>query len=143
MLQDDMNDKQIEQLREAFAQLAHPVEIVMFTQEFECESCTVIRGLLEEIGALSDTITITIKDFVADAEEAAKYKVNKIPAIIIIGERDYGIRFFGIPGGYEFTTFIKDIINVSRREHGLPDAIVTELEKVDKPVHLQVLVSPT
>ena len=69
--------------------------------------------------------------------------IDKIPAIAIIGERDYGIRFFGVPGGYEFTTFIKDIISVSKREHGLSNAIATELKKVDKPVHLQVLVSPT
>jgi glutaredoxin-like protein len=138
-----LDEKQVEQLKEAFAQLVHPVEIVMFTQEFECESCNVVRELLEEIGALSDKITLTVKDFVADAEDAKKYGVDKIPAIIIAGEKDYGIRLFGIPGGYEFTSFIKDIINVSKREHGLSDAVVAELDKVNKPVHLQVLVSPT
>ena len=138
-----LDDKQVGQLKEAFAALVNPVELVMFTQEFECESCNVVSGLLEEIGALSDKISVTVKDFVADAEEAAKYGVDKIPAIVVLGERDYGIRFFGVPGGYEFTTFIKDIIAVSKREHGLSEKITAELKKVDKPVHLQVLVSPT
>lgn len=138
-----LDEKQQAQLKEAFAGLVDPVELVMFTQEFECENCEVVRGLLEEIADISDKITVTIKDFVADAGEAGQLKVDKIPAIIVRGDKDYGIRFFGVPGGYEFTTLIKDIINVSKRQHGLSDKILEDLKKVDKPVHLQVLVSPT
>lgn len=138
-----LNEEQLQQLKEAFAGLVNPVELIMFTQEFECESCRIVHDLLDDIGGLSDKITVTIKDFAADADEARTYGVDKIPAVIIRDERDCGIRFFGIPGGYEFTTFIKDIINVSKREHGLSDAVAAELKKVDKPVHLQVLVSPT
>ncbi len=138
-----LNKKQMQQLREAFTELVDPVELIMFTQEFECESCRMVHGLLDDIGGLSDKIRITIKDFVADADAARAHGVDKIPAVVICGKRDYGVRFFGIPGGYEFTTFTKDIIKVSRKEHGLSDAVAAELRKVEKPVHLQVLVSPT
>jgi glutaredoxin-like protein len=138
-----LNDKQREQLKDAFGALVHPVAMVMFTQEFECQNCRTVRELLEEIADISDKITVSIKDFVADGGEAENYGVDKIPAIILLGDRDYGIRFFGVPGGYEFTTLIKDILRVSKREHGLSDDIIQELENVNSPVHLQVMVSAT
>lgn len=138
-----LESKQLEELKGVFTGLVEPVEIVMFTQEFECQHCKMTREMLEEIGNLSDKITVTIKDLVTDAEEAKRYGVDKVPAILILGDKDYGIRFYGVPAGYEFTPLINDIINISKRDHGISDEIMAELNKVDKPVHLQIMISTT
>ena len=78
-----------------------------------------------------------------DAEIVKKYNIDKIPATIILGERDYGIRFYGVPAGYEFTSLIEDIVDARLRRPTIQKDVLKELDKVDRPVHIQVLVSPT
>lgn len=138
-----IQDKDREQLLEAFGALTKPVKLVMFTQENECEYCKVTREITEELAGLSDKIESEVHDFVADAELAKSYGVDKIPATLVVGEKDHGIRFYGVPAGYEFTTLVQDILMVSRGDPGLPGEVAKELAKLDKPVHIQVMISPT
>lgn len=126
-----------------FEELKEPVKIIMFTQETECEYCSETRELVQELAALSDRLSVEVLDFVEDRARADELGVDKIPALAIMGDRDYGIRLFGIPAGYEFSTLVEDIVMVGRREHGLPKEVTDELAKVDSPVHMQVVVSPT
>jgi glutaredoxin-like protein len=138
-----IQEKDRKQIITIFKALQNDVKIIIFTQEFECDFCRMTRELLQEIKGLSEKIFVEIYDFVKDAEIVKKYNIDKIPATIILGERDYGIRFYGVPAGYEFTSLIEDIVDVSRREPSLKKDVLTELAKVDKPVHIQVLTSPT
>jgi glutaredoxin-like protein len=138
-----IEDKDREQLTRLFAGLENPVKILHFTQEHECQMCKMTRELLEEVAGLSDEISMEVHDFVADKALAEQYKVDKIPGTVLMGDEDYGIRFYGIPAGYEFTTLIEDIVDVAKRDSHLPEDVKAELIKVDQPVHLQVLISPT
>ena len=139
-----LKDKDKVELEKIFSkQLTEDCRLVMFTQENECPHCRDTREMLEELAALSDKLHLEVHDFVAETELAKAYNIDKIPALGLIGERDYGLRFYGVPGGYEFTTLIKDILDVSRRDHGLSDEVLAKLKKVDRPVHLQVMALPT
>jgi alkyl hydroperoxide reductase subunit AhpF len=69
--------------------------------------------------------------------------VDKIPAIAVLGKKDYGIRFYGIPAGYEFTTLIEDIMNVSAGESGLSKEAKQAIAQVKTPVTIQVFITPT
>ena len=60
-----------------------------------------------------------------------------------IGAKDYGVRFFGIPSGYEFTSLIEDIITVSEGDSGLSAAAREAIAQIAEPVHIQVFVTPT
>jgi len=124
-------------------ELAGNVKIIYFTQDFECQFCKETRQLLGEIKELSDKIELEIHEFNKEKELAEKYGVDKIPATLIFGEKEYGVRFFGIPSGYEFSTLIEDIIHVSKGETDLDDKIKEEVRKIDKEVHIQVFVTPT
>jgi thiol-disulfide isomerase/thioredoxin len=89
--------------------------MVVFTQEFECQYCADVRMLAEELAELADgRLKLTVYDFEEDSEAADRYRVDKIPALLLHGEKEYGVRFFGIPSGYEFATLLEDIIDVSR-----------------------------
>lgn len=138
-----IKEKNREQLIKLLKPLVNKVNVIMFTQEFECDFCRVTREILEELSGLSDKILFEVHDFVKEADLAKSYGVDKIPATVLIGDRDYGIRFYGVPAGYEFTTLIEDIIDVSRRDPGLSEDILKELSKIDRPVHIQVMISPT
>jgi glutaredoxin-like protein len=128
---------------EFLGDLPHPVRLVMFTQDFECDFCAETRQLVEEIAELSDQITAEIFDFVEDKDQAEAMGVDKIPAVAVIGAEDYGVRIYGIPSGYEFTSFLYAIRAVSAGITELSDAMLEALEAVDQPVHVQVFVTPT
>jgi glutaredoxin-like protein len=123
--------------------LENPVRILIFTQEIECRFCSETRQLAQELAALSDKITAEVNDFVADADKAKEYNIDKIPALAIIGKKDYGVRIYGIPYGYELQTLIEAVINVSRGKTDLTDKTKKILSEVTVPVHIQVFVSLT
>ncbi len=138
-----LKDNDREQLTKIFEQLTNSVKLVLFTQDVECDYCQITHEMVDEVCALSPKLTLEVKDFMKDEAEAEKMGIDKIPAIAIIGDKDYGTRLYGVPSGYEFSTLVETILDVSLRRHGLPDTVLAELAKVDKPVRMQVLITPT
>jgi len=104
-----LDKKTTEQVTEELAGLANTVKLIVFTQEFECTYCKENRQLAEEIAQLSDLVEIEVYNFVTDKDKAEELNIDKIPAIAVIGREDYGIRFYGIPAGYEFTSLLQAI----------------------------------
>jgi len=144
-----ISEQDAEFLRNEFeTKMVNPVKLIMFTQQMECQYCAETRQIVEELAALSDKISAEIYDFVDDKAMADLYAIDKIPAIAIVRvvdgeEKDFGIRFFGIPSGYEFTSVIEDIVDVSTGEVNLQDKTMEVLAGLTKPVHMQVFVTPT
>ena len=138
-----LNDIQKEQIRKQFEKLTGDVELIVFTQENECLLCKDTRELILDLGTLSPKIKTKVYDFVKNGDEDLKYNIKRIPAIAIIGNKDYGIRYYGVPAGYEFPVIVDDLIDVSRGATSLPDSVKKRLSEIKKPVHLQIFVSPT
>ncbi len=139
-----LKDKDKEYLQEELAKkLKNPVKLVVFTQTIACDFCAQTEEIAREVAGLSDKITVEVYNFVTDKPVADQYGVDKIPATVVVGEKDYGIRFFGIPAGYEFTSLIEDIMMVSSGESGLTDATKKSISQIKEPVHIQVFVTPT
>jgi len=132
-----------EYLRKEFEQLEKPVKLIYFTQKFECQYCEITREILQELEGLSDKLSLEIYDFVEDKEKVEQYNIDKIPAVVVEGERDYGIRYYGIPAGYEFSSLIEDILDVSRGTTSLSEETKKALANLEKPLHIQVFVTPT
>lgn len=129
------------------ADMATPVKIVVFTQAFECQYCKETREIAEEIAALSDNLSVEVLDLEADKDRAESFDVDKIPAIVLLGadDKDYGVRYYGIPSGYEFSSLLHDIKAVAAGPAGseLSADTLAYLEKLEESVHLQVFVTPT
>ncbi len=138
-----LNDEIAGQVKEQLDDLAGPVQMMMFTQEFECQFCAETRQLVEEVADLSDQLTAEVYDFVTDKEKADELGIDKIPAIAIVGAEDYGVRFYGIPAGYEFTSLIHAIQMVSAGETELSEEGKQMLAGLTEPVHMQVFITPT
>jgi glutaredoxin-like protein len=140
-----MDQETQQQVRDLLAVVKAPVVLRVFTQEFECHFCAETRQIAEEVAELSDEVTLQVHDFQQDAELAASLAIDKIPAIAILGDgdQDYGIRFYGIPSGYEFTSLLEAIMLMGVGSFQLGDATTRFLEGLDAPLHLQVFVTPT
>jgi glutaredoxin-like protein len=136
------------QIREIFANLPNSVQLLFFGRRKNCEYCAETRQLVEEVSALSDKLTMAVYDLDAESEIAHQYKVDMTPGIVIAAKdsdmiTDLGIRYVGIPSGYEFSSFIQDIILASTRDSGLSTNTRTFLQSLTEPIYLQVFVTPT
>lgn len=123
--------------------LQNPVGLVVFTQEYECPYCAETRRLAEELATLSEKIDVEVYDFVADADKARAYGVDKVPAVAIVGEKDFGLRFYGLPYGYEFGTLVEGIIAVSLGKSDISESVRERLKGIKTPMHIQVFVTLT
>jgi alkyl hydroperoxide reductase subunit AhpF len=143
-----LNESVSAQIREIFAGLTQPVHLIFFGSNQNCDYCGDTRQLMEEVTALSDTLSLNIYDLNADLEIARQYQMDKAPGIVIAAKdgdeiTDLGIRYAGIPSGHEFSSFIQDIVIASGRDSGLSAATRAFLKALTKPVHLQVFFTPT
>lgn len=138
-----LNDKVRDQVRKQLEALGGPVTLVNFTQEIECEFCSETRGLMEEVASLSPQISLEVYNFQLDKDKVRSFKIDKIPATAIVGKKDYGIRYYGIPSGYEFGSLIGDIVDVSTGSSGLSQATRDALKGITEKVHIQVFTTPT
>lgn len=137
------DEKTTGQLRDILKGLKDKVTVVFFTQEFECGTCRDTRQFLEEVTALSDNLILTVCDFVRDKERADLYRVDKIPAIVLLDSRDRytGVRFFGVPGGYEINSFLKALLEVSGVREAVPETLKARIGGIKKEIHIQVFIS--
>lgn len=135
-------------------ELTAPVKMVYFTKAASklvvpggdsngCEYCEDTRGLLEEVASMSGNIALEVHDFATEGELAAQYGVEKVPATVIVGAARGKVRFFGIPSGYEFTSLIEGIVDISKGTTDLSDATRESLASLTEDVHIQVFVTPS
>jgi alkyl hydroperoxide reductase subunit AhpF len=130
-------------VREMLAELPGPVRLVFFTQSLNCETCEPTKQILGELSALSDRLTIEEHEFALEGALAADLGIDRVPAIAVMGVQDYGIRFLGIPSGYEFMSLLDAIQIVSAGDSGLQEATRAMLAGLPSPITLQVFVTPT
>lgn len=143
-----LNDQVKGQIRQVFAELSDPVQILFFGLKDGCEYCAETQQMLTELSAIDPRLGLSVYDLKEDAALATQYRIDKAPAIVIaskMGEQvlDLGVQFAGIPSGYEFSTLINDILLASKQTTMLGDAVREFLRTLTKPLHLQVFVTPT
>ncbi len=144
------------QLQKELEHLQSPVKLIFFTQALDCEYCPVTQEILGEVVGLADKIQLQTYNYAINRAQVAAYKIARVPAIAVVRvettqkdgvaetrERDYGIRYYGVPAGYEFAALIGDIIDVSRGESGLSEHTKSALKHLKDPLHLQVFSTPT
>jgi alkyl hydroperoxide reductase subunit AhpF len=138
-----LRDSDAAAVRERLQEMSGTVKLIHFTQELNLDYGAEARELLQDVVATSDKLSLEIYNFLLDKEKVAEYGVDKVPATVVRNGKDYGIRFYGLPAGYEFSTLLDAILNVSKSDSGLGPEARAELAKVNRPLHLEVFVTPT
>lgn len=138
-------------VRERLGGLAGPVRLEYFTEGSsgivipgrECRSCGDTQRLLEDLAGCSPLLSLTTHDRSRDPEAFAAFGVGKVPGLALVGARDYGIRYYGMPVGYEFRNLLDLIVDVGGGTADLAAETPHGLAGLGVDVHLQVLVTPT
>ncbi|HKZ05259.1 MAG TPA: hypothetical protein VJU81_07285 [Methylomirabilota bacterium] len=130
-------------VRQEFARLTGPVKIVAFASELGDDTHRQTVALVKEVAALSDLITVEVLNPHIDRERAAAYGIEHAPALVVEGAEDYGIRFYGIPAGYEFANLIDSIIVASTGQPAVSAATKDALGSLAQDVTIKVFTTPT
>lgn len=138
-----LNDEIVKNVTEMLAGLTDDVRLVVFTTKNGCEYCKEIVQLAQEVAATSAKLTAEVYDFDTAPDKAAAYNITMAPAMVIAGARDYGLRYYGIPSGHEFSTLLYGIQRASEGKPDLDPPTMSFLNGLTKPVKIQVFVTPT
>ena len=130
-------------VKREFEKLTGPVKLTVLASELGPESNAETVALIKEVAALSDQISVAVLNPHIERDETAAYDVSVTPAVAVEGAKDYGIRFLGVPAGYEFSNLIDSIVAVSRGEAQLSDATKEALAGLTEDVRIKVFATPT
>jgi len=147
-----LTDQDVALVRKRFEkELDDPVTLEFFTPSTgglvipgqDSEMAEYTRQILVEVAALSPRITLNVHSLATEPESARAFGVTRTPATAVIGAQDFGIRYFGIPGGYEFSTLLDLIIAVSQAQPPIAVESHEILSRLKTDAHIQVFVTPT
>jgi alkyl hydroperoxide reductase subunit AhpF len=139
-----IRDEVAAQVRQMFTGLMNPVRLAVFSQALADPESEDVKRLVEEVAGLDERISAESYNFVLDTAKVEELGIRRTPAVAIMpGQGDHGIRFYGLPQGYEFGTLIDAILDVSSGESGLAQPTREALAGLRAPLHIQVFSTPT
>jgi alkyl hydroperoxide reductase subunit F len=128
-------------VRERFDALERPVELVVALGpeetpqhgardvDFGAETVRVV----EELSSLSDKVTCRV------GQEAPRY-----PAVFVRPDgEEIGVRYDGLPWGYELSSLVGAVLEAGRRESSLRPESLEALSRLDRDLAIDVFVTPT
>lgn len=138
-----LSDADAAEAREWLKDMVHPVRLIHFTQDLNLPYGRQAKQLLTDLVSLSEKLSLEIRNFLLEGDQVVHYQIDKVPATVIRNGKDYGIRFYGLPAGYEFSSLLDAVIMVSRQDSRLTPKSREMLRQVKRPLHLEVFVTPT
>jgi len=129
------------QIAEVLAGMVEPVRLLLFVGD-DCEACETQRQLLEETAALSEKVTLEV--LTPEVQDAvAEFDVARFPATVPLGDKDRGIRFYGLTGGQEYASLLQTLVMLSTGRSGLEPELEALVAALDSAVQLQVFITLT
>ena len=92
--------------------------------------------VVTELCALSDNLSFRVENEPAGFE--------RYPAVAVLPEgEDRGVRYYGLPWGYELASLVGAVLEAGRRESTLQPESLARLETLDRDLTIDVFVTPT
>lgn len=97
-----------------------------------------MEGFLKELSGISDQVECLVS---WESEETTTDE--KLPAICVLKEdgTESGLRFYAIPGGHEFNSFVIGLYNVAGPGQAISPEEAQRIKEIKKPVDIIVAVS--
>ncbi|MEF8830949.1 MAG: thioredoxin family protein [Halobacteriales archaeon] len=139
-----LSEEDAEDVREELDAVDEEVTIHLFVPD-SCQFCDDTVELNEEIAELSEKVVLEQHAF--DDEAADEFAVDQYgeegPVAVITKDGSDGVRYYGIPSGHEFGSYIADLVAVSTDETDIPDDVAEDVRAIDEEVNIKVFVTPT
>ena len=133
------------QLKDLLGDIPQKEYILLFTSGENCRSCKDTQQYMTEFADLHENIELEVYDFNEDKEMVEKYDIKRVPTIVILDKdhNDHGIRFNGIPAGYEIHSLMAAVKGAAGVPGNITEEQIDRISKINKDIHIQVFVTPT
>ena len=138
-----LNDEIVQNVKQMLGGIPQDVKLAVFTDDEHCDYCKEIVQLVNEVAATTDRLSVEQYEIHRDTAQAQALNLKRAPVIAILGKEDYGLRFYGIPSGHEFSTLLHAIQKTGEGTSELDAETKSYLAGLEKPVDLEVFVTPT
>ncbi len=139
-----LSEKDYEKVKNRLQQISYPVKLLFFSNHNECEHCKITRNFLHTLLELANSnLDVEFYDILTDAEKAAEHKVEHTPTILVFGSEQYGIRFTGVPGGFEMISFLHALELVGKKQCSLSDETLKKISIISKPIDIKIFITPS
>jgi glutaredoxin-like protein len=115
----------------------------IFVPGRECLHCEDVQTMLEELAALSPRISLTVHEYEPGNKTAAALGVDNVPAIVLRGQANRPLRYFGMPSGAQWPGFVETLFETASGIVQLKPETVQALRKLRTDVTLKLLVTPS
>ncbi|MGM0378471.1 MAG: protein disulfide oxidoreductase [Bacillota bacterium] len=138
-----LNEEVKGQLSEVFEGLKNDVNLMVFTDKEDCDTCEETRNFMDELSSITEKINVEKYDVKESEDIREKYDIKRVPAITILDKdkKDFGIKFYGIPAGHEINSLITGIMEVSGAGEDVPNDFLEKIKAIDKPIDIKVFVT--
>ncbi len=146
----ELDEKDRQALSRALGALEDEVHLVLLTNgsgsRSDCWYCPETEALLRAIAEASgDKVRLTAVDVREDPEALERYGAVGVPALAMLRPdgSDTGIRFFGIPAGFELASLLQALVLLSTGDPGLEARTREALAGLGRDVAIKVFVTPS
>lgn len=108
-------------------------ELVFSVSLDDSEDSKKMTEFLTEVAEMTSRITIEPMNL----KRTPSFEINQKEA------GASGVAFAGLPMGHEFTSFILALLQVSGRAPKIDDALIKQIQTIDRPLHFETYVSLT
>ena len=125
-------------------QMVDPVEVLFYTKAGDAAS-DAMNELLHDLSDVNPKVSVKRQEGAAPlvAPDLDDEMTSSVSVFTTNGQPT-GVRYLGFPGGREFGTFMTAVVGISSRvAPELSPETVHFIENLEKPLHLQVFVTPT
>lgn len=139
-----LNQEVKDQLAQILQQMENKVKVVTFTEPGE-ELGENLMAFMSEFTELNDKLSLLSLDFskTGPNPDAETYGIERAPAFLVLNSegQDKGMRFYGLPSGYEINSFISAVIEQSGVVEELPEELQERIMAIDEPTNIKVFVT--
>ena len=125
-----------------FAGTTSKARLILFTAADNCPYCEQTDAIVQELQELvPESLEVEVRDVTAGSE----YGIDNAPALLFVDEvgNDLGVRYYGIPAGYEFAALIEALSDLAKQEQGLSEESRRQVQAVEQELEIKVFVTPT
>lgn len=138
------NEDTRNQLIDLIGEIPEKVNILFFSRETKCRSCKDTQQYITEFSELHQNIELAIYDQEKDSEQIDKFGIERFPATVILDKAgiDRGIKFYGIPSGYEIHSLITSVKEAGGISKPNTQEIENRIKNIINKIHIKVFVTP-
>ncbi len=136
------------QIRQQFEAIEGPLKLEYFHQSPrrvmvpgrpDKPSCELAQEIYEEIASLSDQISLTVYEHEDEPEQVERRDIVDVPCVLIRGELNRPLRFYGAPNGHLLVAMIRAMVLASTRQAKPSAQMKRALGKLRRPTRLRLL----